>query len=297
MLKEMNAKETVKCRTYQVGCHTLKALKQSNDHSSPHSHMVALLTLGRFSLFTVETSNAELSAGVHRPLTALNSPLNSNNVVIKSELADMAFMNANTSSSHLQQRPFNNEDFGNSLSIRNTDNQLSSNPKNRMIHTPQSPSSTIINGSANLKPGMCSEQDLLKAVEAVHFHSGENVQDAAMRLMTSSIRFARNLPFFVKMPFRDQIILLEESWKKLFVLDAAYWALPLELASFLKTTSTSDDISARYNTEIRLMQELLTYLRSFRYDLTELACLKAIVIFRPGQYLTLIGRCCVNRSP
>ncbi|KXJ14862.1 Photoreceptor-specific nuclear receptor [Exaiptasia diaphana] len=243
-----------------------------------------------FAFLTLESSN-ELSTAIHRPLTALNSPLNSNNVVVKSELGDVAFVSTTSSSRaicqkpsiHHQQRTFVTNKLNDNL-FGNSDNCQLSNPKNRMLTSPELPgNSAIMNGSANMKSGikLCSVQDLLKAVETVNFQSAENIQDAAMRLMTSSIRFARNLPCFVKIPFRDQIILLEESWKKLFVLDAAYWALPLEIASFLKVTTSLDDISGRYNSEIRLMQELLTHLRSFSYDLTELACLKAIIIFRP----------------
>lgn len=134
---------------------------------------------------------------------------------------------------------------------------------------------------------MCSLHELLKAVEPVHFNSSENIQDAAMRLMTASIRFARNLPCFTRIPFRDQIILLEESWKKLFLLDAAYWALPLETGSF----SVANDITRRQSSpEIRTVQELLTHLRSFRGDLTELACLKAVLIFRPGIVTVYLKR-------
>jgi hypothetical protein len=147
-----------------------------------------------------------------------------------------------------------------------------------------------MNGTPNLQNKAegrrCSLHELLKAVEPVHFHSTENIHDAAMRLMTASIRFARNLPCFTRIPFRDQIILLEESWKKLFLLDAAYWALPLEITSLLNVGTGANDATGRPSaTEIRTVQELLTHLRSFSSDLTELACLKAIIIFRPGNIM------------
>lgn len=261
-----------------------------------------------------------MTTAVHRPLTALNSPLNSNTVIIKSEL-DMTPL-THTTPAHAPQgniaartiiqkpitplqhrgpvvnKPNNNTPmFGLVTSRDAADNVsisvVSSTPqaKNRLVTSTHAHSSspTTVNGSSGaplkLEARRCSLQELVKAVEPVYFHSTENIHDAAMRLMTSSIRFARNLACFTKIPFRDQIILLEESWKKLFLLDAAYWALPLEVASLLNVATGSDDIAGRRNaTEIRTVQELLTHLRSFRCDMTELACLKAIIIFKPGTY-------------
>ncbi|XP_048586715.1 nuclear receptor subfamily 2 group C member 2-like isoform X2 [Nematostella vectensis] len=129
---------------------------------------------------------------------------------------------------------------------------------------------------------ICVVAELAKAVEPIHFIVSENIQDAATRLLSASIRFARNVPCFTRLPFRDQIILLEEGWKELFLLDAAYWALPLEIASLLAVTGGCHSDSYRHKaSEIKLLQELLARLRSFQMDLNELACLKAIVLFRP----------------
>ena len=57
-----------------------------------------------------------------------------------------------------------------------------------------------------------------------------------------SVKWARNIPSFLQLPFRDQAILLEESWSELFILSAAQWSLPVDLGKefypksfFLKT--------------------------------------------------------------
>lgn len=264
------------------------------------------------------------SVAVHKPLSALNTPLNTNTTAIKSETIEIPeiqvhnvesrdlnptnkiSINSLTMETAASLQQLANSHCPTSLSSADTHNVRrtllvnapSRDPQPENVTSPLSAlrsrvittthaqhQNQIPNGTSHqqTKPPskLCSLHELLKAVEPVHFNSSEHIQDAAMRLMTASIRFARNLPCFTRIPFRDQIILLEESWKKLFLLDAAYWALPLETGNF----SVANDVTRRQSSpEIRTVQELLTHLRSFRGDLTELACLKAILIFRPGKY-------------
>lgn len=56
----------------------------------------------------------------------------------------------------------------------------------------------------------------------------DNVYETAARLLFMSVKWARNIPSFLQLPFRDQAILLEESWSELFVISAAQWTLPLD---------------------------------------------------------------------
>ncbi|EDO43049.1 predicted protein [Nematostella vectensis] len=147
---------------------------------------------------------------------------------------------------------------------------------------PSNFSSTISESSHSASPYEELSTPNRPTISYVQQVSSKNIQDAATRLLSASIRFARNVPCFTRLPFRDQIILLEEGWKELFLLDAAYWALPLEIASLLAVTGGCHGDSYRHKaSEIKLLQELLARLRSFQMDLNELACLKAIVLFRP----------------
>ena len=136
-----------------------------------------------------------------------------------------------------------------------------------------------------LTPPLSPLPELLKAVEPVHFQASENIQDAAARLLASSIRFARHVLCVGRISLRDQIILMEESWKELFILDAAHWDLPLELASLLNgTTIPSDAMDARQKIDVvRAAQEHVTRIHSLHLDSTEFACLKAIVLFKSGK--------------
>ena len=56
----------------------------------------------------------------------------------------------------------------------------------------------------------------------------ENIFEAAARLLFMSVKWARNIPSFLQLPFRDQAILLEEAWSELFILSAAQWNLPID---------------------------------------------------------------------
>ena len=62
--------------------------------------------------------------------------------------------------------------------------------------------------------------------------AAENIYETAARLLFMSVKWARNIPSFLQLPFRDQAILLEESWSELFILSAAQWSLPIDLGRF-----------------------------------------------------------------
>lgn len=59
-------------------------------------------------------------------------------------------------------------------------------------------------------------------------HAHETVYETSARLLFMAVKWAKNLPSFASLAFRDQVILLEESWSALFLLNAIQWCLPLE---------------------------------------------------------------------
>ena len=66
-----------------------------------------------------------------------------------------------------------------------------------------------------------------------YFSNPEAICEAAARLLFMSIKWTKNVPAFLSVPFRDQITLLEESWRELFVLGAAQFQLPLDASTLL----------------------------------------------------------------
>ena len=66
-----------------------------------------------------------------------------------------------------------------------------------------------------------------------YFSNPEAVCEAAARLLFMSIKWTKNVPAFLSLPYRDQVTLLEESWRELFVLGAAQFQMPLDVAVLL----------------------------------------------------------------
>ena len=136
-----------------------------------------------------------------------------------------------------------------------------------------------------LTPPLSPLPDLVRAVEPVQFESSDTIQESVTRLLSSSLRFARQALCVGRISLRDQIILMEESWKEMFILAAAYWELPLEFGPLLNSEAGSQDAAT---TRIKLdvargFQELVARIRSLHLDSNEFACLKAIVLFTSGM--------------
>lgn len=66
-----------------------------------------------------------------------------------------------------------------------------------------------------------------------YFSNPEAVCEAAARLLFMSIKWTKNVPAFLSLPFKDQVTLLEESWRELFVLGAAQFQMPLDTNALL----------------------------------------------------------------
>lgn len=88
--------------------------------------------------------------------------------------------------------------------------------------------------------------------------------------------------FLCKLPYRDQTILLEESWSELFVLTAAQWNFSVD-----ETTLVPVDLPLERREilvdKARRLRELLAKCVALRVDHSEYACLKAIVLFKAGK--------------
>ncbi|XP_031548740.1 nuclear receptor subfamily 2 group E member 1-like [Actinia tenebrosa] len=114
----------------------------------------------------------------------------------------------------------------------------------------------------------------------------ENIYESAVQLLYMSVTWARNIPTFLDLPFRDQAILLEEGWSELFVLSSAQFSLPLDMGPLLSAAglqvdrAPTDKIVAGMS-DIRLLQNIVTRFKRLQIDSTEYACLKAIVLFKP----------------
>ncbi|ELT91492.1 hypothetical protein CAPTEDRAFT_53417, partial [Capitella teleta] len=124
--------------------------------------------------------------------------------------------------------------------------------------------------------------------------AADNIYETAARLLFMSVKWARNIPSFLQLPFRDQAILLEESWSELFILSAAQWSLPLDPNSLLSANGVANDnhpsdTPAAMMAQIRAMKDIVARFNALRVDATECACLKALVLFKAGRHLVVFG--------
>lgn len=123
------------------------------------------------------------------------------------------------------------------------------------------------------------------------FNSVENVCEIAARLLFMNVQWTKSVPSFTRLNYKDQLLLLEESWRELFVLGAAQFNLPLPLGVAQKLSDFSEiqkkseksfslEYEVKFLQEVKLFQEVLLKFKQLHVDMHEYACLRAIVLFK-----------------
>ena len=85
-----------------------------------------------------------------------------------------------------------------------------------------------------------------------------------------------------------QVILLEEAWSEMFLLCAIQWSLPMESCPLLSLPEPSPTQQAKislHTSALQVLEEVFSRFKALAVDPTEFACLKAIVLFKPGKEL------------
>lgn len=145
----------------------------------------------------------------------------------------------------------------------------------------------------------------------LYVQTHETVYETSARLLFMAVKWAKNLPSFASLTFRDQVILLEESWAELFLLNAIQWCMPLDAANCAVFSAAEHCAAAaqaqntqtqaahtngggaasptaacgavpgkQIATDVRQLHDTLCRFKSVLVDPAEFACLKAIVLFR-----------------
>ncbi|XP_067125945.1 nuclear receptor subfamily 2 group E member 1 [Centruroides vittatus] len=118
------------------------------------------------------------------------------------------------------------------------------------------------------------------------FCDSETICESAARLLFMNVKWVKNVPAFIRLPYRDQILLLVEGWREMFVLSAAQFNLQLDVSLILAAAGLKADTSplteqmTRIMNEIRSFQEIIEKFKQMQVDSTEYAFLKAIVLFK-----------------
>ncbi|XP_069673259.1 photoreceptor-specific nuclear receptor isoform X2 [Periplaneta americana] len=112
----------------------------------------------------------------------------------------------------------------------------------------------------------------------------ETVYETSARLLFMAVKWAKNLPSFARLPFRDQVILLEEAWAELFLLNAVQWCMPLDSSPLFSVSEHAAGVpngkDSQVASDIRVLNDTLLRFKAVGVDPAEFACLKAIVLFR-----------------
>lgn len=111
----------------------------------------------------------------------------------------------------------------------------------------------------------------------------ETICESAARILFMNVKWAKNVPAFTNLPISDQLLLLEESWRELFVLGCAQFLVPVDLSSLVHASGAltrQPERSISFLHEVKLFQETLSKFIQLRVDPHEFACLRAIVLFK-----------------
>ncbi|XP_070568523.1 nuclear receptor subfamily 2 group E member 1-like [Ptychodera flava] len=113
----------------------------------------------------------------------------------------------------------------------------------------------------------------------------ECLSEIAARLLFITVKWVKHMPSYQILPYRDQVILLEDGWRDLFLLGLSQWSVPLDEKTLLSNAkldseNASHDKISQIMSEVRSMQDNVCRLQKMGLDATEYACMKAIAMFK-----------------
>ncbi|XP_072930270.1 nuclear receptor subfamily 2 group E member 1 [Epargyreus clarus] len=103
----------------------------------------------------------------------------------------------------------------------------------------------------------------------------ETMCEAAARLLFMNVKWAKNVPAFTSLSLSDRLLLLEESWRDLFVIGSSQFLYPLDLKILYDAKNPRVNI-----TDIEEFETALSELAKICPDGNEYACLRALVLFK-----------------
>lgn len=111
----------------------------------------------------------------------------------------------------------------------------------------------------------------------------ENTTEIAARLLFMSIHWAKDVRHFSELSHFDQVVLLQENWYKLFVINLVQWAMPFEIAPLVadvveKTPSQHLD---GFLHNLGKLNEVVCKFLHLELDRAEFCLIKALALFNP----------------
>lgn len=109
------------------------------------------------------------------------------------------------------------------------------------------------------------------------------MNEAAARLLFLNVKWARNMPVFDALTINDKFVLLQESWKDIFLLGTAQFVFPMNVLLFLRNQSS---VSAR---DLEAYEVFSIEVGELRPDTFEYGCLRLLLLLRTGFDERLLG--------
>ncbi|CAG9769194.1 unnamed protein product [Ceutorhynchus assimilis] len=123
-----------------------------------------------------------------------------------------------------------------------------------------------------------------------------NIRQASNTHLLQLLDWAKYLPHFTSLNLQDQINLLKHSWNELHIMALAHRSMTISTGILLATGLTINESTSHaigvgniYN----WIHDFTSKLKEIRVDKTELACLRAVILFNP-EFRGLVCRDDVN---
>nr|WCS71185.1 tailless [Pardosa pseudoannulata] len=109
------------------------------------------------------------------------------------------------------------------------------------------------------------------------------MKEKAAQVLLLNLQWVREYPAFCALPLRDQFLLVQESWRDLFVLTVAQYNLPLDPSTLFADAGLNSDTPAEkllaIRNELNIFRELIHHTQELRIDSAEYSYLKLIALF------------------
>lgn len=106
--------------------------------------------------------------------------------------------------------------------------------------------------------------------------------ESAARLLFMNVQWTKSLYSLTTLPFDDQLLLLEESWRELFILGAAQFLPIADLSSLVYASGVLESCENRtvFLQRVQEFEDILANIRQFQMDQQEYAYLRATALFK-----------------
>ncbi|CAH1962391.1 unnamed protein product [Acanthoscelides obtectus] len=115
-----------------------------------------------------------------------------------------------------------------------------------------------------------------------HLLSPAVICESAARLLFMNVQWIRSIGHFTSLPLQDQLLLLEETWRELFILGAAQFLPISDLTPLVYSCGALDRTSEKsaFLHKTQQFEEVLKSVRQFQLENQEYTCLRAIALFK-----------------